>query len=318
MDVSNAIDGIASRAAISIKVNEGDYIGEDGLLYCGKCHTPKQTEVSACGSVSRVMCLCKCDVAKREAEEAAKKQAEFERHVRAMRSTGFPEKRMQAWTFANDDMQNSAITKAMLAYAEHFPELRKDGKGLLLYGPPGTGKTYAACEAANALVEKGYPVLVTNFARLTNTLQGLFDGRQAYIDSLSKFALLVIDDLGAERKSEFMQEQVYNIIDSRYRAGLPMIVTTNLGINEIKQPSGIGNKRIYDRILERCFPVEVNGGDRRRSMIRREYDNMKNLLGLSCNGSSGNSRTAASYGRGLNCSTQRSNRIEKQGHDEIC
>lgn len=282
MNVSSVIDGIANSAAANIKVNEGDYTGEDGLLYCGKCHTPKQTEIDADGngSIRRVMCLCQCETDKVRKEEDAQKQAEFERRVKAMRSVGFPEKQMWSWTFANDDMQNSRITTAMRNYVNHFPEFLETGKGLLLYGPTGTGKTYAACEVANALIGKGVPVLVTNFVRLVNTLQGLSDRRQAYIDSLSKFALLVIDDLGVERKSEFMQEQVYNIVDSRYIAGLPMIVTTNLGINEIKQPSDIGNKRIYDRILERCFPVEVNGGDRRRNTIRREYDSMKNLLGL--------------------------------------
>lgn len=280
MEIANTIDGIIEKASISIKANEGDYIGEDGLLYCGKCNTKKQTEISLFGNVRRPMCLCKCEADKREAEERARRRAEFEQRVKNMRRVGFPESEMQSWTFANDDMQNERITKAMLNYVEHFGELRQAGKGLLLHGSVGTGKTYAACEVANALVDKGYPVLVTNFARLTNTIQGLFDGRQDYIDSLSKFALVVIDDLGAERKSEFMQEQVYNIIDSRYRSGLPMIITTNLSIAEIKNPTDIGNARIYDRILERCFPVEVNGGSRRRNAVRESYNDMKELLGL--------------------------------------
>lgn len=94
------------------------------------------------------------------------------------------------------------------------------------------GKTYAACEVANALIDKGYPVLVTNFARITNTIQGMYEGKQDYIDSLNEFQLLVIDDLGAERESAYMQEMVYNIIDSRYRAGLPMIYTTNISIEQ--------------------------------------------------------------------------------------
>lgn len=182
--------------------------------------------------------------------------------------------------FCNDDMANEKITKAMKNYVNNFPELLKGGKGLLLYGTVGTGKTYAACEVANALIDKGYPALVTNFARLTNTIQGMYEGKQEYIDSLNRYALLVIDDLGAERKSEFMQEMVFNIIDSRYRAGLPLIITTNLSIQEIKEPSDIGNNRIYDRILERCFPVEISGASRRRKAVRENYNDMKDLLGL--------------------------------------
>ena len=280
MNLAETIDGIIEQGKLSIKANEGDYIGEDGLLYCGNCHTKKQTEVNIFGAVRRPMCLCKCMAEKRDAEEAAMKREEFERRTKEYRKTGFPESDMQNWTFENDDMANERITKAMRNYVDNFADLKKHGKGLLLYGSIGKGKTYAACEVANALIDKGYPVLVTNFARLTNTIQGKFEGKQEYIDSLNQFQLLVIDDLGAERKSEYMQEIVYNIIDSRYRAGLPFIITTNMTIEEIKTPTDIGNARIYDRIIERCFPIEVNGKNRRRKKVIAEYDEMKKLLGL--------------------------------------
>ena len=87
-------------------------------------------------------------------------------------------------------------------------------------------------------------------------------------------------DLGAERKSEFMKEMVYNIIDSRYRSGLPMIITTNLSMDEMKNPGNMEYERIYDRILERCFPIKVEGTSKRRKAIRNSYDEMKNTLGL--------------------------------------
>lgn len=280
MDVKAMVDVLEAKAAESIRAEEGDYIGEDGLLYCGKCRTRKQTEVNILGMIRRPMCVCKCEAEKLKREEEERERIKFEERVKQYRRMGFPESDMEHWTFANDDMSNERITKAMQNYVENFGELRKTGKGLLLYGTVGTGKTYAACEVANALIDKGYPVLVTNFARLTNTIQGMFEGKQEYIDSLNRFQLLVVDDLGAERKSEFMQEMVYNIIDSRYRSGLPLIITTNLTIDEIKKPSDIGNTRIYDRILERCFPIEVTGGSRRRKAVRESYDEMKALLGL--------------------------------------
>lgn len=275
----SAIENIIMTANRNIPTEEGDY-EKDGLLYCGKCNTPKQCKVELFGKIRTPMCLCKCEAEKREQEKAERKRIDFLREVTRYRRMGFPESDMQEWNFENDDLSNEKLTQAMRNYADNFKEFLKSGKGLLLYGSVGTGKTYAACEVANALIDKGYPVLVTNFARLTNTLQGMFDGKQEYIDSLNKFALLVIDDLGAERKSEYMQEMVYNIIDSRYRAGLPLIVTTNLAMQEIKEPSDIGNARIYDRVLERCFPIEVSGASRRRKAVRESYNDMKNLLGL--------------------------------------
>lgn len=280
MSFEKVINGAIKSGEINIKANEGDYIGDDGLLYCGNCHTKKQTEINVFGTIRRPMCLCKCEVKKREEEKAERKRLEFEKTVKNLRKCGFPESDMQSWTFANDDMANEKLTSAMLKYVENFADMRKSGKGLLLYGTVGTGKTYAACEVANALIDKGYPVLVTSFSRITNTLQGMFDGKQEYIDSLNRFPLLVLDDLGAERKSEFMQEQIYSVIDGRYRARLPMILTTNLTIDEIKKPDNIWNGRIYDRIIERCFPIEVKGVSRRRKIVREEYGDMKKLLGF--------------------------------------
>ena len=279
MDVNAMVDALEARAAASIKAEEGDYIGEDGLLYCHKCNTRKQTEVNILGTIRRPMCMCKCEAAKRAAEEEERNRIKFEQRVKELRRMGFPESEMQNWTFANDDLTNEKITKAAQRYVENFSELRKNGKGLLLYGNTGTGKTYTACEIANALIDKGYPVLVTNFARILNTLQGTFE-KQEYLDGFNSFQLLVIDDLGIERDTAFAKEQVYNVIDSRYRSGLPMIITTNLTMEKIKNPEDIENRRIYDRILERCFPIEVGGGSRRRKAVREEYETMKNLLGL--------------------------------------
>lgn len=280
MEMTALFNGIAAKAAAVSPAEQEDYLNEDGLLMCHKCHTPKQCRVTVFGKTNTVHCICKCE---QEAEK--ERERERERHERMLRRdkyrhAGFTEKHMQQWTFANDDMSNPKLTQAMRNYVEHFAEMKKQGKGLLLYGDVGTGKTYAACEVANALIDEGMPVLVTNFARLCNTLQGMYEGKQQYIDSLNRYVLLVIDDLAAERDTEYMQEQVYNIIDARYRAGLPMIITTNLSGQEIKNPTSISKKRIYSRLLERCHPIEVNGSDRRRAALKDSYAEIKNILGM--------------------------------------
>lgn len=286
MSIHEALDILVAKSRGAIPINDGDYINEDdGLLYCGKCNTPKQTKITVLGKIRKPYCLCKCEQEKLDAEEAERKRVEFERRVKALRRAAFPDNRtvdgenMLDWTFANDDMENERLTKAMKRYVENFPELRKQGKGLLLYGNVSRGKTYAACEVANALIDKGYSVLVTNFSRVLNTLQGTFE-KQEYIDSLNDFSLLVLDDLGIERETAYAKEQIYNIIDSRYRAGLPMIITTNLTLDNIKKPDDIADGRVYDRIIERCFPIEVTGSNRRHKVVRESYEDMKELLGL--------------------------------------
>ena len=279
MGFEQIIEAAEKAAAKNIKAEQGDYI-VDGILHCGKCKTPKQCRVEFFGEIRTPFCLCRCETERRDREEADRKRAERERKAKEMRRIGFPDSDMQRWTFANDDLQNPRITQAMQKYVENFPELRKKGQGLLLYGTVGTGKTYAAAEVANALIDKGYSALVTNFARIANTVSGLYEGKQAYYDTLNRFDLLVIDDLAAERKTEYMAEIVYTVIDSRYRAGMPMIITTNLTAEELKNPQDITNKRIFDRVMERCLPVEVAGRNRRHQKTAASFSELNSLLGL--------------------------------------
>lgn len=274
-----AINEIIENGKRNININDGDY-QKDGLWYCGKCNTKKQTEIHLFDTVMKPMCLCHCEAEKRDREIE-----EFERmqrlyRIEEMRKTGFPQSDMCEWRFTKDDGANEKVTTISKNYVLHFEEMIKRGKGLLLYGEVGTGKTFYAACIVNALIDKGYPCLVTNFARLVNTISGMYEGKQEYIDRLNRFDLLVIDDLAAERDTEYMNEIVYNIIDSRYRAGLPLIITTNLSSDEIKNPADISKQRTYSRLLEMCVPVEVKGKDRRREKLKDDYNELKNILGL--------------------------------------
>ncbi len=277
--VLEAFDGLISAAAQAIKVEDGDYL-VDGLLYCHKCRTPKQCRINILGEVKTPMCLCKCAAEQLEREEQERKQREAFDRAQRMLQAGFPDAEMQHWTFANDDNTNEKIGTVARRYAEQFGGFKKRHKGLLFYGTVGTGKSFYAACIVNALIAKGVPCLMTNFARLTNTLQGMREGRQEYIDGLSRFDLLVIDDLAAERDTEYMQEIVTNIIDARYRSGLPLIVTTNLTPQELKHAADISKQRIYSRLFEMCVPVEVKGSDRRRDKLREDYNEIGQMLGL--------------------------------------
>lgn len=265
------------NANMTILVSEEDY-QVDGLWYCGKCHTKKQGEYNILGQVVRPMILCKCAAEELAKDEARMAEGEKRKAIIRMREVGFPDRKMTEWTFDADDGSNPKLTQAMRNYVENFNKFKKDGKGLLLYGSVGTGKTFASAQVANALIDKGIPALVTSISRVVNTIQGMYEGKQEYIDSLNRYDLVVLDDLGTERSTEYMQEQVFNIIDSRYRSGLPMIITSNLTMDRIKNPEGIVNQRIYDRVLERCFPIEVSGASRRRKIVRDSYEGMKEII----------------------------------------
>lgn len=279
---TNLIETMTQEASRNIHYEEGDYLNEDGLLTCGKCHTPKQYRFTATwdGKEKKPYTLCHCARERRDAEEQARQAQNLRIEVNRLRKLGFPDSEMADWTFAHDDGTDPKTTSIAHKYVDNFPEMKKRGKGLLLYGPVGTGKTHAAACIANELISQGRPCLVTNFARITNTLQGMFDGKQRYLDDFNRLDLLVIDDLAAERDTSYMNEMIFNIIDSRYRSGKPLIVTSNLTQTELTAPCSVDKKRIYSRLLEMCVPIEVKGADRREKKLRDDSADMARLLGL--------------------------------------
>ena len=272
------MEALLNAMSESVPKSDSEYIGEDGLLHCSICHkkTERIASVPSLGINRKVRCICDCKRKEIDAYEDQKRKEEHDRQRRIC----FAESNMANWNFLNDDRRNARLSDAMKNYVKNFTEFRKEGKGLLLFGTVGTGKTYFAACIANALIDGGFTVVMTNFTRILNQLQGMKEDKQKFIDSFNRYSLLIIDDLGVERSTEFAQEQVFNIIDSRYRAGLPFIITTNLTSDEIKKPQDVCYSRIYDRILERCFPVEMSGMSRRRQNVIDTFADTKAKLGL--------------------------------------
>ena len=262
------------KLSASVPRCEEEYLGQDGLLHCKKCGEPTQYRVKIEGlGIDRIVrCICSCKVKERDAEEEQILQEKRERNRREC----FNGSKQMKSTF--DYYEDNEYMNIGRNYVKNFKQFKASGKGLLLHGTVGTGKSEVAACIANALIDEGYLVLMTNFATMVNRLQETFDGKQQYIESLKRYALLIIDDLGVERESDFMQEQVYNIIDSRYLSGLPFIITTNLLPEELKKTSDVKKMRIYDRILERCHPVEVNGQSYRRQKLVEDFKQMEMLL----------------------------------------
>lgn len=258
---------------------EGDY-EKDGLLHCGKCHTPKQTLITLQGQTLKPYCMCQCETEQYQHDEKIRKLTAIKQQIDRNRDVAFPDKDLVRCTFAIDDKSNPKISSVAEKYVANFKTFRADGKGLLFYGPTGTGKTFIAACIANAVLEKGYKVLMTSFPRLINTLSGMYEGKQEFIDDLNRYALLIIDDLATERDTEYTAEIVQNVIDGRYRAGKPLIITTNVSYQDFMNPPDIRKERLYSRLKEMCLPIEVKGKDRREQKLAENYADMSKLLGL--------------------------------------
>ena len=91
--------------------------------------------------------------------------------------------------------------------------------------------------------------------------------------------LLILDDLGSERASDYALEQLFLVIDTRYRAGKPLIITTNLTAEELKKPADLRYERIYDRISELCVTVVAPGHSRRGEVRQHKRQSALALLG---------------------------------------
>lgn len=261
------------------RLAEGDHIGEDGLVYCGKCGSRKQLRVKFGDKTHVVRCVCKCE--SKELEEK-KRQEEYEeqmRRINRLKEASMMDKKYREVTFDKYEVreENKKVFEMAKKYADRFQDMYKKNQGLLLYGPVGTGKSFTAACIGNYLLDNAKPVIMTSFVKI---LQDIWENdREAeYITILNSASLLIVDDLGTERETDYALEKVYNIIDSRVRANKPMIITSNLELNDMMECEDIRKKRIYDRILECCYPMYVGGKSFRMMKAAQRFDEMKDFL----------------------------------------
>lgn len=261
------------------RMAEGDCIGEDGLVYCGKCGSRKQLRVKFGDKTHVVRCVCKCE--SKELEEK-KRQEEYEeqmRRINRLKEASMMDKKYREVTFDKYEVreENKKVFEMAKKYADRFQDMYKKNQGLLLYGPVGTGKSFTAACIGNYLLNNAKPVIMTSFVKI---LQDIWENdREAeYITILNSASLLIVDDLGTERETDYALEKVYNIIDSRVRANKPMIITSNLELNDMMECEDIRKKRIYDRILECCYPMYVGGKSFRMMKAAQRFDEMKDFL----------------------------------------
>ena len=165
----------------------------------------------------------------------------------------------------------SATVGAVRRYCETIDEQLDAGHGLWLMGGPGTGKTTLAMLASKAAIDAGRSVAIYStpalLARIRQTFdaEGGEDGYLAFFDRLVSVDLLHLDDLGAERSTDWVLEQLYAIVDRRYNDERSIAFTTNLEEPELTEQVGA---RTVSRLIEMCDgnPLPLFGQDRRVEM----------------------------------------------------
>lgn len=146
----------------------------------------------------------------------------------------------------------------------------------------GAEKSFHASCIANAVIERGFSCLVTDIKQVVNLMESSFEKRSGNLERILAPDLLILEDLGAQRSTEYVMEHVYDVIDGRYKAGKPMVITTNFDFRErilnatADDPWG----RVFDRIVEVGFPVKYDGNSRRREIGMKNRKDFKRKLGI--------------------------------------
>ena len=260
-----------------------DYTDEDGLLVCGECNQRKQLRLDVPMIGVRVVpTLCACGMARREAEYARQEALRRQMRIDELRMNGILTRDHLGMTFDVDDGSDPKMATVARNYVKNFREIRQQpSPGLLLTGGVGGGKTFWAACIANAMCDRGHTVLMTNVPTLVQLMTEDFErNKRRVLEQIADADLFILDDLGFERSTSYGHEKLFEIIDARYLSKRPMIVTTNLSLMEMGNPSQMEYKRVFDRVIGMTCPIKVDSDGRRRRISQESSRTMVRLLGL--------------------------------------
>ena len=271
--------------------NDGDYEDENGILICGKCGEPRQRfmlfddptdDDPEHKSELKVVTMCRCEREEEEREKRKEEAAKDMEKIQRLRNASLLDEKLRGATFGAFKVTkyNERNLKLCRRYAMKFDQMVEKDQGLIFWGGVGTGKSFAAACIANYLLDRKVPVVMTSFVKLLEVFQSGRDEETSILNRLGYAKLVIFDDLGAERGTDYALEKVYNIVDSRYRKSLPMILTTNLTIEDMKSEVDMRYRRIYDRVFETCYPMQFTGPSWRMKEASRRYKDMEELLGV--------------------------------------
>ena len=276
-----SMNGILTMMNIPMNY-DNTYEGEDGLLYCTKCHTLRVTEHIVPVFERRMPVMCKC---MREAEQKAKGKDEYNRKMQMLdriRSASLLGERYKDTTFANTDLSVGGEFEKAFNRCRRYCEIADDalekGYGIYIYGNSGTGKTHLTACICNELINQYRQCLFTNFFEISKLIRSTYNRNteaEGIIKRICEIDFLFIDDLGTEilRKNgedNWLQEQVFDIINKRYNNEKPTIFSSNYSLNELIEQRGMMEKTV-DRIMEMSTAIiKLNGASYRAKNRRKE------------------------------------------------
>jgi DNA replication protein DnaC len=159
------------------------------------------------------------------------------------------------------------VVRKVRDYTGRIDEHLAAGRGLWLVGPPGTGKTTLAMLVSKAASDAGHSVAIYSLPRLLNEIRDTHRAERSHVQLLDRLVavdLLHVDDVGAERTTDWVLEELYSIVNARYEEQRAMLITTN--IMDRDQLCEQITPRTVSRLTEMCDELPVLGHDRRMDL----------------------------------------------------
>ena len=249
--------------------------------HCGKEIKPFEQDLSFLGKGKRwILPACKCeqDAMLAEVEKANKFQEE--RKVRELFSISDVGDRYLQATF-NDFIPRQGTetaTRIIKHYIANFEDFGRES--VLLWGAPGNGKTHLAAIVHNEIRAQGKVVVFVSMPDLLGKIKSTFnksnkESEEQILKALNICDLLIIDDLGAEKTSDWVEEVIFKIIDNRYRRNKPILATSNVSPDKLGDKIGF---RSYDRIVEMMQPIENKASSYRQEVAQGRVSKFQAIL----------------------------------------
>lgn len=245
----------------NIKLKEDEYLNEEGVPFCSKCKTPRYfIREDFC-----VPCKCRCQMEEIERQEEIKRQEKLKQYLKDLKDKSLLGERYKDSTFDSIEIINEEhlkVVNRLKKYCEGFKE-HNEGLGIYLFGTKGSGKTLLTASMLDKLNSQFIECMFTNIHKIKEELLSIDMKRQkGFLYRVSTVPVLFIDDFATESfkkngEDNWVQDIVYDIVNTRYNNMLPIIYTSNCSLKECLEQKGILEKTI-DRIFESTVQIKLD------------------------------------------------------------